>query len=101
MRLAIVMKNFRQVLARNSQLVGKIVITRRYYQLARAVIVDSAEIIHRRDLKLSVGAGDRLHSLILGDSQMIVFGHLPVVFERFLTRRLLMRGAEGNIADLQ
>src|SRR5882724_2477496 len=101
MRFAVVVEDLGEVFAGNIQRVGQIVVTRRNNQLTGAIVIDPAEAIGRRNLKIVVTPGHRLHPLVLADIEMIVLGDLAVVFERLLPGGFLPGGAERNIADFQ
>src|SRR5207247_1660926 len=101
MRLAIIMKDLRQILAGNIHLVSHIVITSRDNQLTRLVIVDAPEAVRGREVELAVPPHHRLHPLILPDIEVIVLRNFAVILERLFACGLLAGSAEWNIADLQ
>ncbi len=101
MGFAIVVENLGEIFAGNIQRVGQIVVARRNNQLAGAVVINPAEAVGRRNMKIVVTPGHRLHPLVLADIEMIVLGDFAVVFERFLPCGLLPGGAEGNVADFE
>src|SRR5438034_11125358 len=101
MRLAIIMKDLRQILAGNIHLVSHIVITSRDNRLTRLVIVDAPEAGRGRAVELAVPPHHRLHPLILPDIEVIVLRNFAVILERLFACGLLAGSAEWNIADLQ
>src|SRR5947209_2662286 len=101
MRLSIIMKDLRQILAGNIHLVSHIVITSRDNKLARLVIVNTAETVRGREVEFAVPSHHRLYPLILSNVEVIVLGDLAIVLERFFPCGLLARSAEWDVADLQ
>src|ERR1700691_5836732 len=101
MRIAVIMKDFFQVFARNIQFVGKIVITRGKHNLARPVVVDGIMPVGGSDAKIIVLAGDRFHPFVLADLQVIMRRDSPIIFERLQSVRLRRSCREWNIANLE
>src|SRR5438309_9442325 len=101
MRLAIIMKDLRQILAGNIHLVSHIEITSRDNQLTRLVIVDWPGAVRGREVEFAVPSHHRLYPLILSNVEVIVLGDFAIVFKRFFPCGLLAGSAEWNIADLQ
>src|SRR5436853_6420325 len=101
MRLAIIMKDLRQILAGNIHLVSHIVITSRDNQLTRLVIVDAPEAVRGREVEFAVPSHHRLYPLILSNVEVIVLGDFAIVFDRFFPWRLRARSPEWDVAEFQ
>src|SRR5438445_12649384 len=101
MRLAIIMKDLRQILAGNIHLVSHMVISSRDNQLTRLVIVDVPEAVRGREVEFAIPSHHRLYSLILSNVEVIVLGDFARVFERFFPCVLLARSAEWYVTDFQ
>src|SRR5207244_12857872 len=101
MRLAIIMKDLRQILTGNIPRVSQIVVTSRDNQLTRLVIVNAPETVRGREVEFAVPPHHRLHPLILPDIEVIVLRNFAVILERLFACGLLARSAEWDVADLQ
>ena len=53
------------------------------------------------DGEVAVSAVDALDVLVLPNVQIVVLGHLAIVFQRLVAIGLLVRAGEGHVADLQ
>src|SRR5947208_15734356 len=95
------MKDLWQVLARNSHLIGKIVVPSRNDQFARAVIVDAPQTICGGDVELAVPPHRRLRPLILPDIEVIVPRNFALLLERLLPRGLPPGSADRTSARLR
>ena len=101
MRLSVIMRNLRQVLARQSELISQVIVAGRNNHFARAVIVRASGTVCGGDAEVSVVPHDRFDPFVLANIQLIVFGDLAIVLERFFTGRFLMGRGKWNLADLE
>ncbi len=67
------MKNFRQVLSRNAQQIGAIVIPGGNNHLPANVVEDSAQPVASGDVKIIVFAHYRFDPLVLANVELVMF----------------------------
>src|SRR2546421_7562445 len=100
MRLAIIMKDLRQILTGNIHLGSHIVITSRDNQLTRLVIVDAPEAVRGREVEFAVPSHHRLYPLILSNVEAIMLCGFAIVFDCSFPCGLLAGCAQWYIASL-
>ncbi len=65
------------------------------------MVQHASEPIRCVDGEVAVSSIDPLDVLVLPDVQIVVLGHLAVVFQRLVAIGLLVRAGEGHVADLK
>jgi hypothetical protein len=101
MGLGVIMRNLGQVLPRNGELIGQIVVARRHDHLARAEVVDAAGAVGSGDGKVAVLPRDGLDPNVLTNVNPVVLGDLAIIFERLFPCGLLQGSGERNISDFE
>src|SRR5581483_2094927 len=101
MRLAIVMKNLRQVFARHVQQVCPVVITSSNNHFLACVVVDTAEAIAGSDVEGIVRSGDSFDALVLANIKFVMLGNLSVILKSFEAIWFRVCRTERNVADLE
>src|ERR1700735_5135175 len=101
MRLAVIVRNLRQIFPRNTQPIRQIVITRRHNDLFRAVIMRPPGAVGRRNGEVSVFAHHRFHPLVLAQIEVVMFGNFAVILQRLFPRGLLQRSRKRNLANFK
>ena len=101
MRFAIVMEDLGQVLTRNADLVGQIVIAGRDNDLPGAIIKDVPLPISSHHVKIAIFAVDGFDPLVLTNLQIVMLGCAAIIFERLQAGRLHQRTGEWDVADFE
>src|ERR1700676_582349 len=100
-RLAVVVRHFGQLFARQTELVGEIVISGGDDHLASAIVMRTSGAVSRRDAETSILAHDRLDPFVLTNIKLIMLGDFAVILESLFTSWLLVGSSEWNVANLK
>ncbi len=100
-RLVVVVGHLGQVLARDAEMVGQVVVAGGHDELAGAERVGPVKAVHGVHAEVSVRSRNRSNAFILAHVQAIVLRHLAVVLERLATGGLLIGRGKGHIPDLE
>src|SRR5208283_6109881 len=101
MSVAVVVRDLRQIFARNAKLVGKIVVAGRDNHFAGSIVVRPASAVGGRDAEVSIFPHDRLYPFVLANIEMVMLRNFAVVLQSLFASGLLPRGGERNIADFE
>ena len=101
MRLAVVVRHLGQIFAGDIEMVGQIVVAGGDDQLAREELGGTGERAGGVHQERAVGALDAVDRVILANVEAVELRDLAVVLQGLQAVGLLLRGDEGNVADLQ
>src|ERR1700716_1550449 len=100
-RLAVIVRDLGETLARNSRRVGEIVVSGRDDHFTSAIVVWTAGAIRGGDAEAAVLSHNRLDPLILANIEAVVFRNFAVVLKSFFPGWFLVGRCERNFADFE
>src|ERR1700736_3968601 len=101
MRLGVIMRDMRQIFARNSNAIRKIVVPGSNDNLLSFKLRQNSLLVASMHAKLAGAAFDSFNELAQSQFQSIVLSALAIILERLGTCRFLSRTGEGQIADFK
>src|SRR5262249_62404284 len=101
MRLAIVVENFRQLFPGNIHVIRQVVISSGDYELSCLIQRPSVMLVDSMYPKLTIGAFDPLHPVVLPDIELIVHSYLAVILKGLHARWFGVNAREWNVADFK